>query len=514
MDQTDDTEARDATDGPAAVSSGSGRSDAPIVSSASQLPDDHASASPSLAGPRKLAGRLAGLPLGQQIFILAIWPFFQQLLNWLVGFVDTGVAGRLSAEATSAIAVGGYINWLMGLMVMGVGAGGAALISRAIGGGHRSLANAGVGQSLVLGTFAGAIIGLVVITAAGLFGTAAGLQGESLMLCKSYLWITGAAVPLAAILYVSAACMTAAGDTRNPFFVMVTMNLVNLVLTLVLAMDRIPLAAGLSINSLGLGIPGIAIGTVLGWLVGASLMIALLLKPNGAVRLHTHRLRLHWHTIKRIWRVAYPNLLDRGGHWAGNWVVIMLVGAIGRRAGTSDAVQGAHIIAIRIEAISFLPALAFAAAAGTLTGQYLGANDPAMARMAARQCWLLGAGVMAALGLVFITVPEALVGVLTNIPVFLETSPDLVRLCGYIQFFFGSALVLQGAMRGAGDTRVPAILSNALTWGLRLPLAFFFGWYLDLGLLGVWYALCTELTIRGLVFIARYWHGGWLQAKV
>jgi len=470
-------------------------------------------------GPRRLAGRLAGLPLGRQIFVLTIWPFLQQLLSWLVSFVDTAVAGHITEQATSAIAVGGYINWFMGLMVMGVGAGGAALIARAVGGGHKRLSNAGVGQSLLLGTIVGVGVGLLIFLIADPIGIAAGLSGHSLELCRQYLWITAAGVPFAAILFVAAACMTAGGDTRNPFYIMLIMNLVNLVLTVMLALDRFHIPLPLTeyqvvLRGAGWGVTGIGLGTLAGWFVGAVLITALMLSPSAVVRLHLHRLRPHWHTIKRIWRVAYPNLLDRGGHWAGNWIVIMLVGMIGRRAGISDTIQGAHIIAIRIEAISFLPALAFAASAGTLTGQYLGANDPVMARRAARRCWLLGSGIMGLLGIVFISVPEELVRVLTDIPVFMDLSPKLVRICGFVQFFFGSALVLQGAMRGAGDTRMPAILTNALTWGLRLPLAFLLGWVLDLRLVGIWYALCTELVVRGIVFIARYLGDGWLKVKV
>ncbi|MEO0476175.1 MAG: MATE family efflux transporter [Planctomycetota bacterium] len=492
--------------------------------------EDEVGAVASSAGgkvPKALSGRLAGMPLGRQIFVLAIWPFFQQLLSWLVSFVDTAVAGHLDAQSTSAIAVGGYINWFMGLMVMGIGSGGAALIARAIGGGHKGLANAGVGQSLLLGWIIGIIVGLLVFAAAKPIGLAAGLSEQTLELCKLYLWITAGGVPLAAVLFVGSACMTAAGDTRPPFFVMVVMNVVNLLVTLVLALEKLPIVHGqIEIPGFGLGVIGIAMGTVIGWGVGAVLMTILLLKPGGSLRLHPHRLRPHWHTIKRIWRVSYPNLLDRGGHWAGNWIIIMIVGLIGASSAIGDAVQGAHIIAIRIEAISFLPALAFAAAAGTLTGQYLGANDPVMARKAARQCWLLGAGLMTALGLVFITVPDALVRILTKEQVFLDTSPDLVRICGFVQFFFGSALVLQGAMRGAGDTRVPAILSNTLTWLIRLPAAFVLGvddfvigeqvvfQGFGLGLVGIWYALCGELFLRGCVFIARYLRDGWLKVEV
>ncbi|MFK7790835.1 MAG: MATE family efflux transporter [Phycisphaeraceae bacterium] len=481
-----------------------------------QADDDEGAGSLSaVKQPKKLSGRLAGLSLRRQIFVLAIWPFLQQLLSWLVSTVDTIVAGYQPTEdAANAIAIGGYINWFMGLMVMGIGAGGAALIARAVGGGHKRLAHAGLGQTLVMGVSIGAITGLLIIALADVIGAAAGLEGEALAMASVYLRLVAAFLPIAAVLFVSVHCLTAAGDTRSPFFVMLIMNVINLVATVLLAGVEVRFNDTDYMVGLGYGVAGIAWGTCIGWTIGALLMMRLITRRNSSLRLHLHRLRPHAHTMKRIWRVAYPALLDRGGHWAGNWIIIMIVGLIGAASAIGDSVQGAHIIAIRIESISFLPALAFAAAAGTLTGQYLGANDPAMARKAAQQCWFLGAGIMTALGLVFIAFPEQLVQIYTDKQVFRDNTPQLVRLCGYVQFFFGSALVLQGAMRGAGDTRVPAILSNTLTWFVRLPLAFLLGYVLDYGLYGIWIALCTELTIRGIVFITRYFRDGWLKGEV
>jgi putative MATE family efflux protein len=467
------------------------------------------------SSPKQLSGRLAGLPLGRQIFVLAIWPFLQQLLSWLVSTVDTIVAGYQPTEdAANAIAVGGYINWFMGLMVMGIGAGGAALIARAVGGGHKRLAHAGLGQTLVMGFSIGVVTGLIVIALADVIGAAAGLEGQARVMASIYLRLVAAFVPIASVLFVCLHCLTAAGDTKSPFFVMLIMNGVNLFFTVLLAGVEMRLGGTVYSVGLGWGVAGIAWGTCIGWTVGALLMVRLVTKRDSSLRLHMHRLRPHAHTMKRIWRVAYPALLDRGGHWAGNWIIVMIVGLIGATSLIGDSVQGAHIIAIRIESISFLPALAFAAAAGTLTGQYLGADDPEMARKAARQCWFIGAGIMTVLGIVFIAIPEPLVHLYTNKEVFLEHTPPVVRLCGFVQFFFGSALVLQGAMRGAGDTRVPAILSNTLTWFVRLPMAFVLGYLLDLGLYGIWIALCAELTLRGCVFIVRYLRDGWLKAEV
>jgi Na+-driven multidrug efflux pump len=49
---------------------------------------------------------------------------------------------------------------------------------------------------------------------------------------------------------------------------------------------------------------------------------------------------------------------------------------------------------------------------------------------------------------------------------------------------------------------------------LRLPLAWLLGVKLGKGLTGIWIGLCTELAVRGLLFLARFLHGGWARVKV
>ena len=316
-----------------------------------------------------LGGKLEGLSLRRQVFVLAVWPFFQQLLNWLVSAVDTAVAGRLSVEATNAIGVAAYIGWLLGLLTMAVGSGGMALISRAVGGRHRGLANAGVAQALLIAVVWGAVVGAIIYSLAGVIGRAAGLEGDSLGLAVTYLRIVAVVTPMAGVLFVGSMALSGAGDTRSPFWIMLAVNAVNVGLTLWLV-------------ARGYGVAGIAMGTATAWCVGAALTLWLLVRPGGPIRLHRHRLRPHKHTILRIVRVALPNFVDRFGHWLGNFAVLMIVGfiAVNDLGGPGGALQGAHIVAIRIEALSFLPGMAFGVAAATLAGQYLGAGSEALAR--------------------------------------------------------------------------------------------------------------------------------------
>ncbi len=479
---------------------------------------------PGGEGLVELGGRLAGLSLPRQVAVLAIWPFFQQLLNWMVSAVDTGVAGRLSVEAANAIGVTAFIAWLMSLLTMAVGSGAAALVSRAVGARHRGLANAGLAQALLLGVVWGTVIGVLVFALAQVIGRAAGLTGESLALSTTYLRILSLSAPMVSVLLVGAASLSGAGDTRSPFWVMLLVNLVNTVLTIGLVMR-------------GHGVAGIATGTSVAWAVGAIFTLLILARRGGPIRLRRSRLTPQPAILRRIIRVAAPNLVDRFGHWAGNFMVIMIVGYIatiamsqaagdvpaGTSGGTSggggasggeSALWGAHIVAIRIEALSFLPGMAFAIAAATLTGQYLGAGSQRLARRAAVYCWIVGSGLMTLTGLSFVLFPELWVRLMSNQPAILELSPQLVRICGFVQVFFGSYLILSEAMRGAGDTTWPMILSNISTWLVRLPAVWVLGVVFNLGLVGVWYALCGELVVRGLLFTARFAHGGWLKVRV
>ncbi|BAM02490.1 MATE family efflux transporter [Phycisphaera mikurensis] len=453
--------------------------------------------------------------LAAQVVTLAFWPFLQQLLAWLVSFIDTAVAGRLSVEATNAIAIAAYFGWFLVLMTSAAGSGAAALIARAIGGGDRRLGNRALGQAILLAVGWSAAVGAAVFLGADAIGRLAQLDEASRVLATQYLRVIAAAAPLTAVLFIGNACLTAAGDTRTPFFAMVAFNAANILLTLYLALGPWSFTlAGTewAVPGRGLGVLGIAWGTAGGTAVGAALILAVLLRP-GLLQLRWRRLAPRRELLRRIVRIAIPSVGEGLGHWLGNFAIIVLVGWIARDLG-EDAYQGAHIVAIRIEALSFLPAMALAAAASTLTGQFLGAGDRARAKRAAIACWLAGAGAMTLLGVAFVAVPGFFVRLVTDQPELLELSPRLVRICGFVQFGFGSSIILGAAMRGAGDTRTPMLLTNALTWGFRLPACAFFGWYLGWGLVGVWYGLCGELALRGAAFIAFFFKGRWERVEV
>ena len=109
---------------------------------------------------RELGGKLAGKTLPRQVFVLAVWPFFELVLNALVGIVDTVIAGHLTrggGERDRGRGVRGlaaeHAQRRAGRRLVGGRGPGD-------GGGHKGLVNAAVGQAVLLAFVWGVVSGL------------------------------------------------------------------------------------------------------------------------------------------------------------------------------------------------------------------------------------------------------------------------------------------------------------------------------------------------------------------
>lgn len=493
---------------------------------------------------RLRTGKLAGLTMTGAIWVLS-WPIMvQSLLNSLVGLTDTVLAAGVSEAATDAIGGASYIVWFVGLVMAAIGVGATALISRAVGGGRQAVANAALGQAILLALWAGVAVGVLVAAGAWPLAAMLNLSDEAAAAFRSYMLINAAGAPLASFLFTGIECCRAAGDSRRPLWSMVAVNVVNVLLSWSLAgvdLTSTRFVNGQTVTTVvlanpfpfDLGVTGIALGTLVGHAVGAAMVLHLLLRGRSGVVLRRRRLRPHWHTMRRLIRVGFPNFLEMLGMWLGNFAVVLMVGMLGASAGAG--VLGAHVVAIRVEAFSFLPGFAMGTAAAALAGQYLGAGSPRLAWRATLACTGVASAIMGAMGLLFILAPRAIVGALTSQPTHLELVPQVLAVAGLVQVPFAVSMVLRSALRGAGDVKVVMWLTWISTWGIRLPLAYacsgvditlprwLGGGVIDNpfwptgetgGLVGLWVGLCAELVIRAAMFAARFIQGGWTRAKV
>lgn len=490
---------------------------------------------------RLKAGPLAGLGLGTAIWVLS-WPILvESVLNSLVGLTDTILAAGLDDGGAGADAIGGasYLLWFIGLVVMAVGIGATALVSRAMGAGRKAVARAVFGQALVLAVGCGVVTGGLVAALTPLLPHVLNMSPAASAGFRTFLLINALGVPFTAVMFCGIACLRGAGDSRRPLLAMVIVNIFNMIVSWSLAgvdlrttrlVDGVPINVVLLHNpfEFHLGITGIAIGTATAQAVGAAVVLVMMRRGVSGVNLMARRLRPHAHTIMRVGRLAWPNFLEMFGMWIGNFATILMVGWM---AGAAGGLLGAHIVTIRIEAFSFLPGFAMGTAAATLAGQYLGAGDAALARRAVLVCMAVAVAQMGVAGTALVLWPRAITGLITGQEAHLHVVPTLLMITGSVQIPFAVSIVIRSALRGAGDVKAAMWLTWITTYGTRLPLAYalsgveiplpgggvipnpFPRWF-ENGLVGMWVGLCAEVVVRAVVFSARFASGAWSRLRV
>lgn len=467
------------------------------------------------------SGVLAGRSLPAAITILALPVILEQFANAFVGLVDNSLAGHLpraiATEALDGVGVASYVQWFIGVAMAAIGVGGMALIARAIGAGDIKLAKRALGQAYTFGLLWGCVVGLFIYLVTPYLARLAGLSPQATTYCIQYTTILAAGLPLSALMMISMTCLHGAGETVRPFLIMLVVNVVNMAASFLLSGVDLDLL-GLKINnplSIDLDVRGIAAGTVIGQVVGCILITLLMIRGTHGLFLRLRYMKPDFRIILRIIRIGIPSFFDGLGMWAGQLIAVFwVIGEIARRSGDDIGLLGSHLIAVRWEAFSFMPGFAMGIAAGTLAGQFLGAGNTKMASKAVISCTAVGMVLMGSFGVLFILAGHTLTAIISDNPIHLDTAPKLLFLCGLVQLAFAVAMVVRGALRGAGDTTASMLITWISTYAVRIPLCWLFGIVLGYGLVGVWMGLSLELVIRGLLFLGRFLQGKWKTIKV
>jgi len=471
---------------------------------------------PAAAVPLELGGKLAGLSLPRQVLALALWPFLQNLMGVGVGFADMMIAGRMeSGEAGAAImdmmGAGMYLMWLLMILQGAMATGAMALVSRSTGARDIKSANLALGQSLLLGIASGVVSGIVIWLVVPYMGRFFGLSDLAQEYVTDYMRMAALLAPFSGVMFVASSCLRAYGDTMKPFMAMLLVNVINVGVSLYFVYE------------LGWGVKGLAAGTVIGWGCGAA-MILWFLRPGGKLRkskgrdseghsepleLSMDNLRYDMPMLRRIWRISWPSMIEIIGMWSVHAVGVYFIGTM--KAGT----MGAHAMVVRLESVSFMPGFAIGMAASTLTGQYLGAKDPEMAKKAVRFCWILavvsmgGAGVLIS---VFNTEFLALFGDPASEQ--FQMAAPVIRFVGLMQILTATMMVMKMSMRGAGDTRTVTIYSFASMGLIRVGVLWLVIHNFDIGLLGIWQVMTIDVMVQCMIFVWLHFRGTWLTREV
>jgi putative MATE family efflux protein len=461
-------------------------------------------------------------PTWYLVLVLAVPALLQQMLVLAVSLSDRWLAGHAHAPdpdeqiaLQAAQTTANYLAWFISSYTVLVGVGSTALVARCVGAGDRRAAIHVTNQALLLAVVLGLAGSLLALLGLPSLVRALQLHGEVARLTVAYLQPLFALLVFQVIEAAGIACLVGAGDTLTGLWVRAGVAVFN-----------VPLAWGF-FHGFGpvpaLGFVGIALGTAVSNVLGASVVVAVLLRGRAGLQLRWRQLKPDYALIYRLLRVSVPAAVDSLSLAAGQFWFLSIINQL------DDASKAAHGIALQWEGLGYLSGGAFGTAAMTLVGQNLGAQDP---RRAARSGWTalaLGGALMTLMGAVFYLLAEQMFRFFCPDPgqqPIIDAGVPVLKLIAFAMPPLASCIIFTYALRGAGDTRMPVLFTWLGMFALRIPLAYLLTLPgIDLGPLGVWrgfhprlrgawWAMFVDLLVRGVFFLVRFAGGRWRSMRV
>jgi MATE family multidrug resistance protein len=438
-------------------------------------PTASASAQPSL---QRRVVRLAGPVIGEN------------LLETMLGIVDTALVAHLGATATAGVGSAQQLMFFLIAALSALAVGSAVLVAQAVGGGDTQRASHLARQSLIWSALLSiplAIGGLLLARPiVGMYG----LAPEAAAISGAYLRVTMGTVVVLVALVIGGGVLRGAGDSRTPMCVTALANLVNVALAYALIYGHAGLPA--------LGAVGSAWATFLARTLALMMVLVVLWRGRAGV---TIRRVSGWRpdprVIAGVLKIGVPAALEQM-LIAAAFVALSVVVA---RLGT--ATLAAQQIAIVALSFSFLPGIGFGVAATILVGQSVGARriDEGAGAVRIARRWAIGW--MGAIGALVLVFAEPTMRLFTADTAVIVAGASGLRVVALAQPCWAILLVLAGALRGTGNTRFPLLANGGTIW-LTVGLAWLLLSTIGGGLVAIWAAFLAIAPITAGLYTWRW----------
>lgn len=444
-----------------------------------------------------------------------------QVVNTLL---DRSFIGQLPTSSMTAHGASLNVMFFMFSVAMAIATGATAIVSRAYGARDRDQVREASKQSLNIAWIAGLVIAGITVA----FGPKLGhlvlpaKDTEALQEMSKFIVMYGCGLPAIFVIQSLAASLRGIGDTKSPMVISGVQILMHICLNYVFIFKDHSLGP-IRFTGLGMGLPGAGAALSLSaWIAAIAYILYCGKTPLGSL----WRLGLPaWPWVTRLAKIATP----AAGYSILRVLSMTAFTIILAHVPNGSTAIAAMSIGFAVESIMFMPPFGLSVAAGALIGQSLGMEDPDRAERLGWTAAHHGALVTFALSLpIFIFAPE-LAGVMVgHKEVLVRESADMLRLLCLTEVGFAYAVVLLGALQGAGDTRTPFWISVVGLWGVRVPMAvlltfapgdvlfgsltmpFGFG----MGSHGAWIAMSATQAVQGIMGIVSFRRGRWKTIKV
>ena len=426
------------------------------------------------------------------------WPsILANVLFASVGVVALKAVGSLGTDAVAAVGTGGRIFFVIQSIMMAISTGTTALVARAYGAKRYQEASQVLYDSMLISMFL-SFISIFIIWVAGedLLGLF-GLELEAKQLALDYLKVLILFSPTFGVSIIFGAAVRAAGDVKTPLFIGLIQNIINIFLLIGLVNGKYGFPELGVVGAAYAGGISFAIGSVLGLFVWVTKIITIPLPKLNS---------FSFSRFRELIRVSTPAGLEQGVFQLGLLLYFWIISLYG------NAPIAAYNVGINILMLSFMVGQGFTVAGATLTGQFLGAENPKEAKRSGWRSAGLTMVSMGILGILLALASRPIAGFFVDDPEVIRLTVLFVWLLGIMQPLMALEFALGGALRGAGDTKSPLYIVSISLVFFRLTFAGFFAWF-GFSIEYIFGSLIIDYVVKAILFTYRFESGRWIKLK-
>ena len=387
-------------------------------------------------------------------FFFPLWfgTFFQQLYNT----VDTVVVGRFVGK-TALAAVGStgvIVNLTVGIFT-GLASGAVVVTAQRYGARMGEDVHKSVHTAMFLSVLAGAFF-----TVTGFLLTPWSLRAmnttpDALPGAILYLQVYFLGMIPNLVYNMGTAVLRAVGDSRRPLYFLIAASLCNIVLDLLLVVG------------FQLGVLGVAIATVASQLLSAVLVVLSLVRAQGMpFQLFPRSMTIHPQPLRAILQVGIPTALQSVMYNISNIVIQASINSFGTDAVAAWTAYG------KMDIIFWMTITAMAQSITTFAGQNYGAGKYDRLKKGVRVSVAMSAVITLGISAIMVLFARPILTVFTPDHDVLEIGVGMVRFLAPSYITYILIELLSGAIRGAGKSLVPTLITVFGVCGLRLAWIF------------------------------------------
>lgn len=416
-----------------------------------------------------------------------------QIGHMATHIADSVIVGHFAG--TKPLAAVSLVNSLfMMILVLGMGMayGLTPLIAQAQGRLDKTICGKLLANSLFINCISGIILFLAVNYGTLAFIDQLGQDEEVVLHAKPYLYYLSLSIIPLLIFQTFKQFTEGLSFTYEAMKISIIGNIINIILGIVFVKGMFGIQP--------MGVKGVGLSTLIDRVIMAIIMAAYVLKSKHFKSyIETFKfIYISKQKIKKIIKIGAPVSLQYIFEISAFSGAVLIIGMI-----SADA-QAAHQIAISLAALTYMIANGVAAAATIKTGNFFGNKNYFELRRSAIASYHVVLILMSITAFIFVLLNAFLPKLYTSDIAVIQIASQLFIIAGLFQLFDGTQVLGLGVLRGIGDVNIPTFITFLSYWVLGIPLGYYLGIQLNLGVNGIWYGLTIGLLTASILLFFRF----------